>query len=186
VPIDDRQLRYAAAWRALVGLRPLDHPAFANVARVWRVELHPTFHDDVVITVTDVDAGGWVELLVVPLAARQWAMAEAGYGVAAPMGRPPPPRVAEATVPADALDALAAGMPRLPLHSVPDAGRPGIFVDCSALVDGAAHRFSWWAPPPAPSPLHHAYTTALCALAAARISDAVAVAAVQALAPYFR
>ena len=72
------------------------------------------------------------------------------------------------------LDALAAGMPRLPLHSVPDAGRPGVFVDCSALVDGAAHRFSWWVPPPAPSPLHHAYTTSLCALAASRIAASFA------------
>ncbi|MDB4929487.1 MAG: hypothetical protein JWM10_1971 [Myxococcaceae bacterium] len=187
MPTDDRQLRYTAAWRALAGLRPLDHPAFASVARVWRVELHPTFHDDVVITVTDVDAGGWIELRVVPLAARQWAMAEAGYGVAAPMGPPPAPRVAEATVPADALDALAAAMPRLPLHTAPNGGgRDGIFVDCEALLDGAAHRFAWWAPPPTPSPLHRAYTTSLCALAVARITDPAAVAAVQALAPYFR
>jgi hypothetical protein len=183
---DDRQLRYTAAWRALAGLRPLAHPAFAGVARVWRVELHPTFLDDVVITVTDVDAGGWVELRVVPMAARQWAMAEAGYGVAAPMGKAPPPRVAEATVPADALEALAAGMPRLPLHTVPNNGRDGMFVDCEALLDGAAHRFAWWAPPPTPSPLHRAFTTSLCALAVARVTDPVAAAAVQALAPYFR
>ena len=182
---DDRQLRYTAAWRARAGLRPLDHPAFAGVARVWRVALHPTFHDDVVITVTDMDAGGFVELRVVPLAARQWAMAEAGYGVARPTGDAPPPRVIEATVPADALDALASAMPRLPLHSVPGGGRDGMFIDCEALVDGATHRFSWWVPSHHPSPLHHAFTTSLCALAIARVSDPAA-AAVQGLAPYFR
>ena len=183
---DDRQLRYTAAWRALAGLRPLDHPAYAGVARVWRVEMHPTFHDDVVITVTDVDAGGWIELRVVPQAARQWAMAEAGYGVARPPGDPPAPRVTEVTVPADALDALAAAMPRLPLHSVPGSGRDGMFVDCQAVLDGAEHRFSWWVPSPTPSPLHHAFTTSLCALALARVTDATTAAAVQALAPYFR
>lgn len=183
---DERQHRYTAAWRALAAVRPLDHPAYAGVARVWRVELHPTFHDDVVITVTDIDAGGWIELRVVSQATRQWAMAEAGYGVARPLGDAPASKVTEVTASAEALEALADAMPRLPLHSVPGSGRDGMFVDCQAVLDGAEHRFSWWTPSPTPSPLHRAFTTSLCTLALSRVSDPAAVAAVQCLAAYFR
>ncbi len=132
--------RYLDAWRARCGLHPLDHPTFARVSRVWRVELHPSFHEDVAITVTDIDAGGWIELRVLHPSARSWALHDAGMGPPLP-GDPPAPRVWEATVPADVLEALAAAMPRLPLHSVDQPGRDGMTVQHEALLDGELHAF---------------------------------------------
>ncbi len=185
MPVDDRWQRYTAAWRALCALRPLDHPSFSDVSRVWRAEIHPAFHDDVAVTVTDVDAGGWIELRVLPAAARAWAMAAAG--MTAPMlGEAPKPRVWECALPADAVDALAASMPRLPLHNVPVAGRDGVTVDHEAVIDGVTHRFSSWCPSPSRAPLHHAYVVSLCGLAARRFTDPAALAALQSVAAYLR
>lgn len=177
--------RYTDAWRARCALRPLDHPTFSGVSRVWRVELHPSFHDDVAITVTDVDAGGWIELRALPVAARHWAMRDAGMS-AQVQGDPPVPRVWEATVSADAMDALAAAMPKLPLYSVAPAGRDGMTVDHEALVDGAHHRFSSWSPTPARAPLHYAWVVALCDLAARTLRDPAAQAVIHPLAAYLR
>lgn len=172
-------------WRELSGVRPLDHTAFSGVSRVWRAEMHPTFHDDVVITLTDLDAGGWIELRVIPAAVRSWAMGAAG--LAAPShGDPPSPRVWEDAVSAPVLDAVAASMPRLPLHSVNEGGRDGMTVFHEATVDGATHRFSSWSPSHARAPLHHAYVVALCTLAARRFADPAAQAAIQPLAMYLR
>lgn len=182
---NDRWQRYTALWRELCGLRPLDHTSFSGVSRVWRAAMHPTFHDDVVITLTDVDAGGWIELRVLPAQARTWAMGAAGFG--APMhGEPPAPRVWEDVLTADALEAVAAAMPRLPLHSLAPAGRDGMTIDHEALVDGAEHRFSSWSPTQSTAPLHHAYIVALCTLAARRFADPAAQAAIQPLASYLR
>ena len=177
--------RYAEAWRARCALPPLDHPMFSGVSRVWRAELHPTFHDDVAITVTDIDAGGWIELRSLPLAARSWAMLDAGMSAQA-QGDPPRPRVWEAVVGADALDALAAAMPRLPLLSVPQGARDGMTVLHEALVYGEHHRFSSWCPSPSRAPLHHAYVVALCALASRSFPDPAAQAVIQPLAQYLR
>ena len=183
--MNDTWQRYTATWRALAGVRPLDHPAFSSVSRVWRAEMHPAFHDDVVITLTDVDAGGWIELRVVSARARAWAMVAAG--MSAPVhGEPPPPRVWEAAVKLDALEAVAASMPRLPLHSVSATGRDGMVVDHEAIIDGATHRFTSWSPTHATAPLHHAYVVALCTLAARCFTDPEARAAVQPLALYLR
>lgn len=183
--LNDPWQRYTAVWREICGLRPLDHPSFASVSRVWRAEMHPTFHDDVVITVTDVDAGGWIELRVLPQAARSWALGSAG--LSAPVhGDPPPARVWEDVVPADVLESLAAAMPRLPLHSVPASGRDGMTVHHDALIDGVEHRFSSWCPTPRSAPLHHAYVVALCTLAARRFADPAAQAALHPLAAYLR
>ncbi len=147
--------------------------------------MHPTFHDDVVITLTDIDAGGWIEMRVVPAAVRAWAMAAAGMG--APVhGEPPAARVWEDAVSAEALDAVAAAMPRLPLHSVNEGGRDGMTVYHEATVDGVTHRFSSWSPTHARAPLHHAYIVALCTLAARRFADPAAQAAVQPIASYLR
>lgn len=177
--------RYDEAWRARCGLRPMDHPTFSGVSRVWRVELHPSFHDDVAVTVTDMDTGGFVELRALGATARGWAMSDAG--LAPPPAMPPPaPRVWESTVSADALEALAAQMPRLPLHSLAPGGRDGMNVVGEALVDGAAHRFTAWSPTPRTSPLHHAWVVALCSLAARVIPDPAAQAALHPLAAYLR
>ncbi len=183
--LNDTWQRYTAAWRALAGVRPLDHPTFSGVSRMWRAEMHPTFHDDVVITLTDVDAGGWIELRVVPAKARAWAMATAGIG-APVLGEPPAARVWEDAVKLDALEAAAASMPRLPLHSVAAMGRDGMVVDHEAIIDGATHRFTSWSPTPARAPLHYAYVVALCTLAARRFADPDAQAAVHVLAGYLR
>lgn len=177
--------RYTDAWRARCALRPMDHPTFSGVSRVWRVELHPAFHDDVAITVTDVDAGGWIELRALPLSARAWAMRDAGMS-AAVQGDPPQPRVWEATVSADAMEALAAAMPKLPLYTVSHGERDGMTVIHEALVDGAHHRFSSWCPSPARAPLHHAWVVALCALAARSFLDPAAQAVIHPLAAYLR
>lgn len=177
--------RYAEAWRARCGLPPLDHPLFSGVSRVWRAELHPTFHDDLAITVTDIDAGGWIELRAMPLAARAWAMLDAG--MSAPVhGDPPTPRVWEAVLGTDALEALAAAMPRLPLHSVQQGARDGMTVLHEALIHGELHRFSSWSPSPARAPLHHAYVVALCSLAARAFPDPAAQALIHPLASYLR
>lgn len=177
--------RYTDAWRARCALRPLDHPTFSGVSRVWRVELHPAFHDDVAITVTDVDRGGWIELRGLSHVARAWAMRDAGMH-ASPQGEPPRPRVWEGTLSADALESLAAAMPRLPLHTVPVAGRDGITVDHEAVVDGAHHRFSSWCPTPSRAPLHYAYVVALCDLAARTFREPEARAIIHPLAGYLR
>jgi hypothetical protein len=176
---------YPDAWRARCGLRRLDHPSFEGLSRVWRVELHPTFHDDVAITVTDIDVGGWIELRVLPAAARTWAMHDIGLR-AVLQGEPPTPRVWEAAVTAEALDAVAAAMPRLPLHSVPVEGRDGITVHFEAVLEGTAHAFDAWCPSPRRAPLHYAFLAALCGLAARTFPDPAAQAAVQPLADYLR
>lgn len=176
--------RYDEAWRARCGLRPLEHPTFSGVSRVWRATLHPTFHDDLAVTVTDMDAGGFVELRALAQVARTWAMRDAGLP-ALVAGDAPVPRVWEAPVSADVLADLAAQMPRLPLHSLP-AGRDGMVVHHEALVDGAVHRFTSWSPTPARAPLHHAWVVALCGLAARTFTDPAAQAAVHPLAAYLR
>lgn len=179
---DDPAQRFADAWRARCGVRPLDHPTFSGVSRVWRAELHPSHDADVVITVTDLDAGGFIEVRALDPTGRQWAGIDAGLApwTALPEVRP---RVWEAPLTADALEALAARMPRLPLHSYGPGGG-GMSVHHEALVDGAHHRFASWSPTPARSPLHHAYVFALCELAARTIPDAASV--IHPLAAYLR
>jgi hypothetical protein len=180
----DTGQRFNEAWRARSGLKDLDHPTFSGVSRVWRAVLHPTFHDDVSVTVTELDRGGFIELRVVPADARTLSMLDAGLRAG---GRPPEPAptVWEAALPSPALEALAAQMPRLPLHAT-SVGRDGMTVDHEALVDGATLRFSSWSPTPASAPLHHAYVVALCTLAARTFTDPAAQAAVQPLAGYLR
>lgn len=177
--------RYNDAWRSLCGVRPLDHPTFTNVSRVWRAEMHPAFHDDVVVTVIDIDAGGWIELRVLASAARAWAMASAGLGPPV-HGDPPAARVWEEAVPADAIDALAAAMPGLPLQEVPAQGRDGIIVLHDTLIDGVVRHASSWCPTPTRAPLHFAYVAALFTLAKKRFEDPAAQAAIQSLGAYLR
>ena len=177
--------RYDEAWRALCGLRPLDHPTFASVSRVWRAEMHPAFHDDVAVTVLDIDAGGWIELRVMPAAARNWAMAAAGL---APVvhGDAPVARVWEETVSSDAIDALVAALPRLPLPSAPATGRDGMTVFHETLTDGVIQRVSSWSPTPSRAPSHFAFVAALFTLATKRIADPAAQSAIQSLGAYLR
>ena len=87
---------------------------------------------------------------------------------------------------AEALDAVAAAMPRLPLHSVPVEGRDGITVHFEAVLEGATHGFDAWCPSPRRAPLHYAFLAALCGLAARTFPDPAAQAAVQPLADYLR
>lgn len=155
--------RFEDAWRVRCGLRPLDHPVFSGVSRVWRVALHPAHGADVVITVTDLDAGGFIEVRALAPEGRQWARIDAGLApwTALPEARP---QVWEAPLSAEALEGLASQMPRLPLHSE-HPGVDGLTVRHEALVDGAQHRFSSWCPTRARAPLHHAYVWSLCELA---------------------
>lgn len=178
----DPAQRFADAWRARCGVRPLDHPTFSGVSRVWRAELHPAFDADVVITVTDLDAGGFIEVRALALAGRQWASVDAGQ---APWSSLPEvrPQVWEGSLSAEAMESLTARMPRLPLHSY-GPGVDGMTVHHEALVDGAHHRFASWSPTPSRAPLHHAYVYALCDLAARSLPEAAS--AIHPLARYLR
>lgn len=178
----DAWQRFIDAWRARCGVKPLDHPIFSGVSRVWRVELHPAFHDDVVITVTELLRGGFIELRALGRDARAWATLDAG-GVASPSGEAPTPRVWEAPLSSAQLEALAARMPALPLHSLP-SGRDGMTVLHEAMLDGVVHRFASWSPSFARAPLHRAYVGALCELAAQTLSDPGAQAVIHPLAAY--
>jgi len=177
--------QYPDAWRTLCGLHRLDHPTFEGVSRVWRVELHPSFHDDVAITVTDIDVGGWIELRVLHASARMWAMHAVGLPAVLQRERPAP-KVWEASVTTAALDGLAAVMPRLPLHSLPPQGRDGITVHFGAVLEGIHHAFDAWCPTPQRAPLHYAYLAALCELAVRTFPDPAAQAALHPLAAYLR
>lgn len=185
-PFDAQQQRFDHDWRELMGLHPLDHPLFAGVSRVWRVTLHPSFHDDLAITVTDIDAGGWLELRVLPSAARTWAMASAGYAVAAPFGPPPKPALFETTLNADALERFAASMPPRPLPAWFQAGRDGVNVDHESLANGTIERAWSWSPSPQRAPAHYHFVRAMCVLALERFTDPAAQHAVRAIETYLR
>lgn len=179
----DPAQRFADAWRARCGLRPLDHPTFSGVSSVWRVELHPAQGDDVAITVSDLDAGGFVEVRALDRAGRDHAMIDAGL---APWTRPLPevhPRVWEAAVTADALRAMQSRLPRLPLHSEAP-GADGMVVHHEARVEGVHHRFASWSPSPVRAPLHYAFVLALCDLAVRATPESGAV--IHPLARYLR
>lgn len=176
--------RFLEAWRARCGLRPLDHPIFSGVGRVWRVEMHPAFHDDVAVTVTEMSSGGFIELRALGREAHAWATLDAG-GQAQPAGPAPAPRVWEAPVTTEQVEALAARMPRLPLHSLP-IGIDGMIVLHEALLDGAPLRFWSWSPTLARAPLHREYVVALCELAASALREPAAQAALHPLAAYLR
>ncbi|MEI8256838.1 MAG: hypothetical protein WCJ30_14280 [Deltaproteobacteria bacterium] len=185
-PLDERQRRYDEAWRELIGLRGLDHATFSGVTRVWRVVMHPTFHDDVAITVTDVDAGGWIELRVLSANARAWAMSAVGYQVPMPLGSPPQPTVWETTLSAAAVEALAASIPALPLPPAAMSGVDGIHVDLEGQIDGRVHRAWCWSPSPRREPAHYAFVRVLCMIASQQFADPAAQTAIRALEPYFR
>lgn len=169
-----------------MGLKPLDHPLFATVARVWRVTLHPSFHDDVAVTVTDIDAGGWIELRVLPASARAFAMAAAGYAVSAPFGSPPKPVVFETTLSADVLERFAASMPPRPLPPTMTGGRDGVNVDHETLADNAIERAWSWSPTPQRAPAHYAFVRSMCVLALERFADPAAQTALRAIEGYLR
>ncbi len=185
--LDPRWQSYREHWRASLGLLPLDHPSFQRTSRVWRVTLLPSFHSDVAITVTDLDVGGWLELRVADPALRGYAMTAAGIaGGTTSHATPPSPRVWESTVTAEALERLSRAMPRLPLHSLPPAGRDGITVECEALIHGERFAFDAWCPTLSRAPLHHGFAVGLCTLAWQVIADPAGRAALDATAPYLR
>lgn len=180
----DRMARAREAWRALAGLRDLDHPAFGDVARAWRVVCQPTFHDDVAITVADLGDGGLLELRVVPAAARVRAWTDAGFRLGAP-APVSPPRVWLGELTPAALIALASSLPALPPSPV-EPGRDGMTVEHEVLVDGTARHVVSWSPTRADAPQHHAFVQHLCALARQSVGDPAAHAALRTLAEYLR
>lgn len=183
---DDRPLRFRAFVRAAMGLHELDHPTFAALPRVWRAVFYPSFHDAVAITLSDLDVGGWVDVRAADRTVLDAAMVSVGWAQPAGFAAPSPPRVWEATVKEAVLESVTAAMPRLPLHSVPMAGRDGIWIDYFARVDGQPSAFSAWCPTVARAPLHHAYAVTLCQVAVQTVADPSAHAAVNALAQYLR
>lgn len=182
--MDDRMARAREAWRALAGLRDLDHPAFGDVARAWRVVCQPTFHDDVAITVADLGDGGLLELRVVPSGLRVCAMRDAGFrmGTSAPTSSP---RVWLVELTPAALVAFATSLPVLPPSPV-EPGRDGMTVEHEVLVEGAARCVMSWNPTRADAPQHHAFVQHLCALAEQTVADPAAHAALRPLAEYLR
>lgn len=150
---------------------------------MWRVVMHPTFHDDVAVTVTDLDAGGWIELRVVPAAARAWAMATAGLGPWM-QGAPPSPRAVEAVLSAAQIDSVAASMPAYPFFDVPIGGRDGMTVEHEALVGAEVFRNRSWSPGPRSATVHHRQLVALCTLAAQTVADATLLTPLHAVAGY--
>lgn len=176
--------RAREAWRALAGLRDLDHPAFGDVARAWRVVCQPTFHDDVAITVADLGDGGLLELRVVPSGLRVCAMRDAGFR----LGPPPPmasPHVWLGELPPATLIALARSLPVLPPSTV-EPGRDGMTVEHEVLVEGTARHAVSWSPTRADAPHHFAFVQHLCALAEQTVADPAAHAALRTLAGYLR
>lgn len=183
---DDRPTRYRAFVRSALRLHELDHPTFAGMARTWRAVLYPAFHDAVAITLSDLDVGGWIDVRAADKSIQHAAMVSVGWAPPAGFAPPSPPRVWESTVKGSVLESVLEAMPRLPLHSVPPAGRDGIWIDCFAKIDGELSAFSAWSPTQARAPLHFAYAATLCRVAVLTLTDPAGRAAVDALAGYLR